>query len=122
MITLRLLFALFIATMAPALRAQVVDLPYGAPIPLAEAKRVVAAAQAEATKNKWNVAIAVVDVGGHLVAFERMDHHATWQRGCGAGKGADGRRISPSVQGISGHGRGWWRRVADVAFARRAAD
>lgn len=54
-------------------RAQIIDLPYGAPIPLAEAKRVVAAAQAEAAKNKWNVAIAIVDAGGHLVAFERMD-------------------------------------------------
>ena len=49
------------------------DLPYGAPIPLADAKRVLIAAQAEAAKNKWNVAIAVVDSGGHLVAFERMD-------------------------------------------------
>jgi glc operon protein GlcG len=46
-----------------AARAQVVDLPYGAPIPLAEAKRVIAAAQA----------VAIVDAGGHLVALERMD-------------------------------------------------
>lgn len=58
---------------ALALRGQIVDLPYGAPIPLAEAKKVLAAAQVEAAKNKWNVAIAVVDSGGHLVAFERMD-------------------------------------------------
>lgn len=54
-------------------RVLAADTPYGAPIPLAEAKRVLAAAQAEATKNKWNVCIAIVDGGGHLVAFERMD-------------------------------------------------
>ncbi len=65
--------ALVFAALASSLRAQIADVPYGAPIPLAEAKRVLAAAQAEALKNKWNVAIAIVDAGGHLVAFERMD-------------------------------------------------
>jgi glc operon protein GlcG len=72
MITPRLLLVFLLAAL-PALRAQVVDLPYGAPIPLADAKRVLAAAQAEATKNKWNVAVSIIDSGGHLVAFERMD-------------------------------------------------
>ena len=70
---LAFLFAFVCTSFCTALRAQVSDVPYGAPIGLAEAKRVLAAAQAEATKNKWNVAIAVVDSGGHLVAFERMD-------------------------------------------------
>jgi glc operon protein GlcG len=59
--------------LAAALHAQTFNLPYGAPIPLAEAKRVLAAAQAEARKNNWIVAISIVDTGGHLVAFERMD-------------------------------------------------
>ncbi len=67
------LLALLFTALGAALRAQVVDLPYGAPIPMADAKRVLAAAQAEAVKNKWNVAVAIVDAGGHLVAFERMD-------------------------------------------------
>ncbi len=67
------LLALLFTACASAARAQIIDLPYGAPIPLAEAKRVLAAAQAEAVKNKWNVAISIVDAGGHLVAFERMD-------------------------------------------------
>lgn len=71
--TSRLLLALLVAALAPAMRAQSLNLPYGAPIGLAEAKRAVAAAQAEAVKNKWQVAIAIVDTGGHLVAFERMD-------------------------------------------------
>ena len=70
---LRFALVSFVLTFAPALRAQVVDLAYGAPISLADARRVIAAAQAEATKNKWNVAISIVDSGGHLVAFERMD-------------------------------------------------
>lgn len=49
------------------------DLPYGAPISLADARSVLAAAQAEAQKNQWNVSVAVLDTGGHLVAFERLD-------------------------------------------------
>lgn len=69
----RLLLAFACLQFTSALCAQVVDLPYGAPIPLADAKRVLAAAQAEALKNKWNVAVTIVDSGGHLVAFERMD-------------------------------------------------
>lgn len=68
----RLFLAITLAVLGSSLRAQL-PLPYGAPIPLAEAKRVIAAAQAEAIKNKWEVAIAIVDTGGHLVAFERMD-------------------------------------------------
>jgi uncharacterized protein GlcG (DUF336 family) len=71
MINPRLL--LVFATLACPLRVSAADFAYGAPIPLAEARRVIAAAQIEAMKNKWSVAIAVVDSGGHLVAFERMD-------------------------------------------------
>jgi glc operon protein GlcG len=66
-----LIFAL--VTLVSAVRAQPADVPYGAPIRLTDAKRVLIAAQAEAARNRWNVAIAVVDSGGHLVAFERMD-------------------------------------------------
>ena len=71
MINPRLL--LVFATLAGSPRMPAADLAYGAPIPLADARRVIAAAQIEAMKNKWSVAIAVVDSGGHLVAFERMD-------------------------------------------------
>jgi len=48
-------------------------LPYGGPIPLETARRAAMAATAEGTKNGWNVAAAVVDTGGHLVYFERLD-------------------------------------------------
>ena len=37
------------------------------------AKKVAAAAEAEARKNNWNVVIAVVDDGGHLVFLQRID-------------------------------------------------
>jgi glc operon protein GlcG len=49
------------------------DLPYGAPIVLDRAQGVIAAALAEAKKHGWQMNIAVVDSGGNLVAFQRMD-------------------------------------------------
>jgi glc operon protein GlcG len=45
----------------------------GSPIGVDSAKKAIAAALAEAKKNGWTMAAAVVDLGGHLVAFERMD-------------------------------------------------
>ena len=48
--------------------------PYGMPIALDVAKKAAGAAAAEARKNNWNMAIAIVDPGGHLVYFERMDN------------------------------------------------
>jgi len=47
---------------------------YGEPVTLAEAKKIVAAAQAEAAKNGWNMAIAIVDSGANLVLLEKMDN------------------------------------------------
>jgi uncharacterized protein GlcG (DUF336 family) len=49
------------------------DVPYGTPITLARAQAVIAAAQAEAARRGWKFNIAVVDSGGNLVAFARMD-------------------------------------------------
>ncbi|MEM1305673.1 MAG: heme-binding protein [Planctomycetota bacterium] len=46
---------------------------YGLPIDLATAKQVLAAAEAHAAANEWSVVIAIVDSGGHLVLFQRMD-------------------------------------------------
>jgi uncharacterized protein GlcG (DUF336 family) len=47
---------------------------YGLPITTDVAKKVAAAAIAEARKNSWTMAIAIVDPGGTLVYFERMDN------------------------------------------------
>jgi len=48
--------------------------PYGAPISLDLAKKVMAGAEAEARKNNWAMVIAIVDSGGNLVMLERMDN------------------------------------------------
>jgi glc operon protein GlcG len=48
--------------------------PYGAPITLAAAKQAMAAAEAEAAKNGWGVAIAIVDSGANLVMLHRLDN------------------------------------------------
>jgi glc operon protein GlcG len=47
--------------------------PYGAPIPLDAAKKIAAPALAEAARNNWAMAVAVVDGAGDLVYFEKMD-------------------------------------------------
>lgn len=49
------------------------DIPYGPPISLERAAAAVAAAVAEAKKRDWKLNVAVVDSGGNLVAFQRMD-------------------------------------------------
>jgi glc operon protein GlcG len=48
--------------------------PYGAPITLDQAKRVMAAAELEAAKNSWQVAITIIDSGGNLVMFHKIDN------------------------------------------------
>ena len=46
---------------------------YGSPIGVEDAKKAAAGALAEARRNNWTMAAAVVDPGGHLVYFEKMD-------------------------------------------------
>lgn len=49
------------------------DIPYGAPIGAEHAKAVLAAAEGEAKLRGWKMNIAIVDSGGNLVLFERME-------------------------------------------------
>jgi len=49
------------------------DVPYGSPITLERAQAAINAVVAEAKKRDWKMNIAVVDSGGNLVAFQRMD-------------------------------------------------
>jgi glc operon protein GlcG len=49
------------------------DTPYGPPISLERAQTVIHAALTEAKKRNWKMNAAVVDSGGNLVAFQRMD-------------------------------------------------
>jgi uncharacterized protein GlcG (DUF336 family) len=48
--------------------------PYGAPITLEEARKPAQAALAEAARNKWTMAVAIVDPSGNLVYYEKMDN------------------------------------------------
>ena len=48
--------------------------PYGPPITLGVAKQAMAAAEAEAVRNGWSVAIAIVDSGANLVLLHRLDN------------------------------------------------
>ena len=51
--------------------------PYGPEIALDMAKKIAAAAVAEAKKNGWNVAVAIVNNHGFLVYYERLDDTQT---------------------------------------------
>jgi glc operon protein GlcG len=46
---------------------------YGEPVTLEVARKTAAIAVAEARKNSWNMAVAIVDMAGDLVYFEKMD-------------------------------------------------
>ena len=58
---------------APPASAQTMPPPYGPPIPLDTAHKVMSAAEAEAAKNNWPVVIAIIDSGGHIVMMHRRD-------------------------------------------------
>ncbi len=48
--------------------------PYGLPVSLENAKKAAAVALDEARKGNWKMAVAVVDTGGTLVYYEKMDN------------------------------------------------
>ncbi len=50
---------------------------YGMPVSLEMARKAAAPALAEAAKNKWNVAVAIVDPAGILIYYEKMDDTQT---------------------------------------------
>ena len=49
------------------------DVPYGSPIGLDKAEALINAVFSESKRRNWKMNIAVVDSGGNLVAFQRMD-------------------------------------------------
>jgi glc operon protein GlcG len=73
-LTRKILWFLFIAclTMSLAERAAA-QLVEKKTVGLTAARKMVAAAEAEAAKNGWTMVVAVLDDGGNLVALERMD-------------------------------------------------
>jgi uncharacterized protein GlcG (DUF336 family) len=67
--------AILVAAFLPrAAAAQGQPTMYGPSIVAEQAKTIAAAAIAEARKNQWTMAIAIVDTAGDLLYFERMDH------------------------------------------------
>lgn len=73
---IRSLASVLILTAAAA--AQSAEAPsYGAPVTLEQAKRIAEAAIAEANRQKWRVAIAIVDTHGFLKYYEMLDDTQT---------------------------------------------
>jgi glc operon protein GlcG len=69
--SIRILLA--VACMVTAVLVNAADLPTKKVLSLDAAKQIAAAAEKHARENKWNVCISIVDDGGHLVYFQRMD-------------------------------------------------
>jgi glc operon protein GlcG len=68
---------------------------------LADCEKLLAAAMAEAQRNSWIVAIAIVDDGGHLLHFARMDGASPANARIAVAKGrtaAESRRTSGEWQ------------------------
>ncbi len=64
---------LLAACLAATAASQPDELPTKKVLSLDVARQVAAAAEKHARENQWNVCIAIVDDGGHLVYFQRMD-------------------------------------------------
>jgi glc operon protein GlcG len=77
-----------IPAMVPALAQQQAAAapPYGPPITLDQAKRVMAAAELMADENSWAVAITILDSGGNLVMFHKIDNTQLAAIGLSEGK------------------------------------
>jgi uncharacterized protein GlcG (DUF336 family) len=68
---------LTVAAILASFAAQAQVPQYGQNINLEQARKALAAGQAEARKNNWPVAIAILDTAGNLVAYEKMDNTQT---------------------------------------------
>ena len=67
------LIALLVALSAVGVLAQMA-IPYGLPVGVENARKAATAALAEARKNNWTMAVAIVDTSGNLVYYEKMDN------------------------------------------------
>jgi uncharacterized protein GlcG (DUF336 family) len=75
---------------------------------LDDARKIAAAAEAEAVKNNWNVVISIVDDGGHLLWLQRLDGAApisSYIAPAKAKTAALGRRESKVYEDLINNGR-----------------
>jgi glc operon protein GlcG len=63
-----------VAAQQPAVPPPPPTTPYGSPIGLEAAKKAMVAAEAEAVKNNWAMAIVILDSTGHIVMLHRLDN------------------------------------------------
>lgn len=73
MIRMKKLWCILMLVLLVAEAAPVAELSTKKALTLEVAKQIAAVSGQFARKNQWNVVIAIVDDGGHLVYFERMD-------------------------------------------------
>jgi glc operon protein GlcG len=103
--TKRILVAAVAITLVTAFAAvaQEPPAPYGAPMSLDAAKKAMVAAEAEAKKNNWPVAIAILDTTGSLVMLQKLDNTQTGSVEIAIGKARtalDFRRPSKAMQDV----------------------
>jgi glc operon protein GlcG len=72
-LVLNFLTVVIVLFSAAGARAQMPN-PYGSPISLENAKKAAEPALAEARKNNWTMAVAIVDPNGTLVYYEKIDN------------------------------------------------
>lgn len=90
---------------------------------IADVQRIAAAAEAEARSNGWAVSIAVVDDGGHLLHFQRLDGAPLTSIAIAQGKArasAFGRRPSKAFEDIVAGGRTAFLSVPDIVLLEGA--
>jgi glc operon protein GlcG len=77
LVVVAVLVLMSLPTLAQTPFAPPPHIPYGHSVSTASAKNAAAAAIAEAQKHNWTMAIAIVDTGGYLVYFEKMQDTQT---------------------------------------------
>ena len=84
---------------------------YGPTITADQAKAVAAAAVAEAKKNQWTMAVAIVDTAGDLVYFEKMDNTQVGSVDVAIGKARSSARFKRPTKAfqdaLAAGGEGW---------------
>ena len=92
--------------------------PYGLSITLENAKKAVLPALAEAAKNNWLIAVAVVDPAGNLVYYEKMDNTQLGSANVSIDKARSAVSIQTPHEGAAGCLGGGRRRLACACLAR----